>query len=104
MIFQSRGFGYVQFYDVDTAKKAYEQLNGVELDGRRIKLDGATQRDRPNNNFGGRPNNNFGGRQEGGFNRNNNRNPGNSSVVLNQDDKNAKKGSIGGFAGKKISF
>lgn len=82
---------------MDSAKNAYKQLNGVELDGRRIKLDGATQRDRPNNNFGGR--------QEGGYNRNNNsRNPGNSSVVLNQDDKNAKKGSIGGFAGKKIQF
>ena len=93
---------------MDSAKKAYEQLNGQELDGRRVKLDGATQRDRSNapggnnrggnyggGNFGG---GNFGGRQGG------NRNPGNSTVALSQDDKNAKKGSIGGFAGKKIQL
>lgn len=72
-----------------------------------MKLDGATQRDRSNapprdNNRGGFGGGNFGGGfggRQGG-----NRNPGNSTVALSQDDKNAKKGSIGGFAGKKMQL
>ena len=51
----------------------------------------------------------YGGQQGGygggfGGNRGGPRNPGNSTVVLSQDDKNAKKGSIGTFAGKKMTF
>ncbi len=86
---------------MDTAKKAYKELNGGELDGRSIRLDSASQRDRPQGgNFGGQGG--FGGGR-GGFGGNS-RNPGNSTVVLSQDDKNAKKGSIGTFAGKKIAL
>jgi hypothetical protein len=71
-------------------------LNGANLDGRNIRLDSASQRDRPQGGF------QQGGFQQGGFQRGGSRNPGNSTVVLSQDDKNAKKGSIGSFAGKKI--
>lgn len=79
-------------------------MNGQYLDGRQIRLDAASQRDRPQGGSGG-----FGGaggygnRQgggQGGF-RNNNSRPG-SSVALSQDDRNAKKGAISSFAGKKI--
>ena len=41
--------------DVDSAKHAYSQLNGAELDGRKIKLDGTTKKNQPKN---------FGGKQE----------------------------------------
>jgi hypothetical protein len=71
-------------------------LNGANLDGRNIRLDSASQRDRPQGGF------QQGGFQQGGFQRGGSRNPGNSTVVLSQDDKNAKKGSIGSFAGKKV--
>jgi hypothetical protein len=71
-------------------------LNGANLDGRNIRLDSASQRDRPQGGF------QQGGYQAGGFQRGGSRNPGNSTVVLSQDDKNAKKGSIGSFAGKKV--
>lgn len=78
-------------------------MNGGYLDGRAIRLDSASQRDRPQGNFGGQGG--FGGGQ-GGFGgaRGAPRNNGNSTVDLSQDDKNAKKGSIGTFAGKKISL
>lgn len=95
---------------MDTAKKAYKEMNGGELDGRSIRLDSASQRDKPQGGFGGQGG--YGGGQggyggQGGFgggfggNRGGSRNPGNSTVDLSQDDKNAKKGSIGTFAGKK---
>lgn len=78
-------------------------MNGSYLDGRAIRLDSASQRDRPQGNFGGQGG--FGGGQGGyGAPRGAPRNNGNSTVVLSQDDKNAKKGSIGTFAGKKISL
>ena len=99
-----RGFGYVEFFDVDSAKKAYEQLNGAYLDGRAIRLDSAAPRDRPNNRgSGGFENRQGGGGFRGGNNFNNN-NRGSSAVELSQDDRNAKKGAISGFAGKKIQL
>lgn len=84
---QPRGFGYVEFFDVDTAKKAYEQLNGAELDGRRIRLDGAAQRDRTQGGNRGGNRNGFGGGNRGGFGGNQNH-----------------SGSTGGFTGKKIQL
>lgn len=91
---------------MDTAKKAYKELNGGELDGRSIRLDSASQRDRPQGGFGGQGGYGGQGGFGGGFggNRGGSRNPGNSTVVLSQDDKNAKKGSIGTFAGKKMAL
>jgi hypothetical protein len=89
-------------------------LNGSYLDGRQIRLDSAAQRDRPAGGFGGGSRGGFGGGfgggSRGGFgggfggDRNNSRNQGNSTVNLTEDDKNAKKGAIGTFAGKKITF
>jgi len=60
-------------------------------------LDSAAQRDRPQGGQGGR------GGFGGGFGASS-RNPGNSTVVLSQDDKNAKKGAIGTFQGKKLAL
>jgi len=75
-------------------------LNGVNLDGRTIRIDNATQKDKPaGGNQGG-----FGGNQGGFGGRGAPRNPGNSTVILSEDDKNAKKGAIGAFQGKKITF
>jgi RNA recognition motif-containing protein len=93
---------------VDTAKKAYKEMNGGELDGRSIRLDSASQRDKPQGgSYGGQGG--YGGGQggfgggRGGFGGSS-RNPGNSTVDLSQDDRNAKKGSIGTFAGKKMAL
>lgn len=85
---------------MDTAKKAYKELNGGYLDGRSIRLDAASQRDRPQGGSFGGNQGGYGG--QGGYGAN--RNPGNSTVVLSQDDKNAKKGAIGTFQGKKVTF
>lgn len=75
------------------------------MDGRNIRLDSASQRDRPQNGgskggFDGGNRGGFGGGSRGGFGQS--RNPGNSTVILSEDDKNAKKGAIGVFQGKKI--
>lgn len=75
------------------------------LDGRQIRLDSASER--PNRTEGGQGG--FGGQGgyggQGGFGGNRGpRNPGNSTVNLNLDDKNAKKGSIGTFQGKKMAL
>lgn len=88
----------MEFRDVEAAKKAYKELNGASLDGRNIRLDSAAQRERPQGGQGG-----YGGQGgQGGFNRGPPRNPGNSVVNLNQDDKNARKGAIGTFQGKRV--
>lgn len=41
---RSRGFGYVDFNDSDAATKAYEAMQGFELDGRALNLDYANAR------------------------------------------------------------
>lgn len=64
------------------------------LDGRQIRLDNASQRDKPQGGFGGGAGG-FGG-QRGA--------PRSSNVNLTQDDKNAKKGSITQFQGKIMSL
>jgi hypothetical protein len=83
-------------------------MNGSYLDGRAIRLDSATQSFRPQNGGGfGGSRGGFGGGSRGGFGggfKGNSRNPGNSTVDLSQDDKNAKKGAIGTFQGKKMTF
>jgi RNA recognition motif-containing protein len=43
---QSRGFGFVTFENRRDAAKAIEQLDGTELDGRRISVNIATDRQR----------------------------------------------------------
>ena len=86
-------------------------MNGSNIDGRNVRLDSAAQRDRPQGGdrqggFGGGRGGFGGGRGGFGGGRGglggNSRNPGNSEVILSQDDKNAKKGAMGTFQGKKM--
>ena len=46
---KSRGFAFVEFDDVETAKKARDEMNGQDLDGRNVNIVFAT----PRANFGG---------------------------------------------------
>jgi len=41
---RSKGFGYIEFSDVDLAKKAFTELSSYEIDGRQIRLDYAQER------------------------------------------------------------
>lgn len=77
---RSKGFGFVTIEDEEMAKKAIEDLNGKDFEGRELKISEAKpMEDRPpRKHFGGRGSFNRGGR---GFNR-----PGRSS---------------GGFAGRR---
>ena len=58
---RSKGFGFVELEDEAAAKKAIEELDGAEYDGRKIAVSEAKPRteggDRPRRNF----NNNRGG-------------------------------------------
>jgi len=40
-----KGFGYVEFEDIDGAKKAFEATNGADIEGRSIRLDYSQPRD-----------------------------------------------------------
>ena len=42
---RSKGFGFVTFADDDGAKKAIEELNGKEFDGRELKVNEAKPRE-----------------------------------------------------------
>jgi len=48
-----KGFGYVEFEDVEGAKKAFEASKGAEIDGRSIRLDFSQPRDGPGGGGGG---------------------------------------------------
>lgn len=54
-----KGFGYVEFEDVEGAKNAFEASKGAEIDGRSIRLDFSQPRDGPG---GGGGRNDRGGR------------------------------------------
>lgn len=41
---RSKGYGFIQFREADSAKRAMEQLNGFELAGRAIKVGPVTER------------------------------------------------------------
>jgi len=59
-----KGFGYVEFEDVNGAKQAFEASNGAEIEGRAIRLDYSQPRDGPG---GGGGRSDFGGGGRGGF-------------------------------------
>lgn len=42
---KSRGFGFVEFVNTEDAAKAKEAMDGVELDGRSIKVDFAQEKE-----------------------------------------------------------
>lgn len=42
---KSRGFGFVEFANIEEASKAKEAMDGVELDGRAIKVDFAQEKE-----------------------------------------------------------
>ncbi len=47
---RSRGFGFVEMKDEESAKKAMEGLNGQEVDGRKIFVSEARQKEENNSN------------------------------------------------------
>jgi len=62
---QSKGFGFITFKTADNATDAREKLNGVELDGRRIRVDPATEN--PNRGRGGFRGGGYRGGRGGGY-------------------------------------
>jgi len=60
---RSRGFGFVEMADEDSANNAIAQFNGQEYDGRNIVVNEARPRDSNGGGGGGR-----GGRGGGGYN------------------------------------
>ena len=59
---QSKGFGFVELADDAAADRAIEELNGKELDGRRVRVNFAEERpqgDRPRRSFNRGPRRNF---------------------------------------------
>ncbi len=51
---RSKGFGFVEMSSDEEAKKAIDELNGKELDGRPVTVNEARPREeRPRNDFGG---------------------------------------------------
>ncbi len=58
---QSRGFGFVEFADADTAQRAIDTLNGSSINGRAINVNIARERERRSGGGGG-----FGGGGGGG--------------------------------------
>ena len=52
---QSKGFGFVEFAEAQSAEAAIENMGGKELEGRRFRVNLAEEkprRDRPRGNFG----------------------------------------------------
>jgi len=68
---RSKGFGFVEMADADEAKKAIEELNGAEVEGRSMVVNESIEKKRDNNRGGGfRGGNNRGG--GGGYGRRDN--------------------------------
>ena len=65
---KSKGFGFVEMANDEEAKKAIEELNGAEVEGRSMVVNESIEKKRDNNRGGGgfRGGNNRGG---GGYNR-----------------------------------
>ena len=60
---RSKGFGFVEMADAEEAKKAIEELNGAEVEGRSMVVNESIEKKRDNNRGGG------GGGFRGGNNR-----------------------------------
>ncbi|KAI9244080.1 hypothetical protein EDC94DRAFT_629928 [Helicostylum pulchrum] len=64
---RSRGFGFVKFSNDDDATKAVEAMNDQEFEGRRIRVDKATDRASGGGGGGGYGGGGGGGYQSGGY-------------------------------------
>jgi RNA recognition motif-containing protein len=61
---RSKGFGFVEMPNAEEAKKAIEELNGAEVEGRAMVVNESLEKkDGPRKSFGGKP----GGGYKGGF-------------------------------------
>ena len=50
---RSRGFGFIEFVDEANNQKAIDELDGTELEGKRLKINIARPKeDRPRSNYG----------------------------------------------------
>ncbi len=65
---KSKGFAFVEMADADEAKKAIEELNGAELEGRNMVVNESIEKKRDNNRRGG----GFRGGNQGGYGRRDN--------------------------------
>ncbi|RDX40088.1 RNA-binding domain-containing protein, partial [Lentinus brumalis] len=88
-----RGFGYIEYSDIESAKKALEALSGTEINGRAIRLDYSQPRD---NNGGGRGGRGGGRRGRGGFGDRGGRGGGRGGSV--------RSGAVAEFQGTKKTF
>ncbi|WP_159518358.1 RNA recognition motif domain-containing protein [Sunxiuqinia indica] len=50
---RSKGFGFVEMPDAEEAKKAIEELNGAEVEGRSMVVNESIEKKRDNNRGGG---------------------------------------------------
>ncbi len=66
---RSKGFGFVEMPDAEQAKKAIEELNGAEVEGRTMVVNESIEKKRDNRGGGFRGGNNRGG---GGYGRRDN--------------------------------
>ncbi len=65
---RSKGFGFVEMPNDDEAKKAIEELNGAEVEGRTIVVN--ESRPKPQGDRRSYNNNRGGGNRGGGYNKN----------------------------------
>ncbi len=63
---RSRGFGFVEMPDAETAKKAIEDLNGAEIDGRKIVVNESVEKPEGSRRSNFRGGDNRGGHGRGG--------------------------------------
>ena len=64
---RSKGFGFVEMDDDAAAKKAIEELNGTEIDGRPVVVNEARERTEDSRRSGG--SSSYGQKRDGGFKR-----------------------------------
>lgn len=99
-----KGFGYVDFPNVEEAKKAFTAMRGGKILGRSIRLDYSAPRDRPINGDNGSPGFRGGrggrGGGRGGFDRGGR---GGRGGGRGRGDS-TNRGGFGDFKGKKMTF